>query len=257
LKIAISDREEIRKVVIEQVEGGGFPLGVEEIAEKVDLSKRNVRDHLTEILRKGDLIEEKIGNKNVYFPTSYDQSKIEDFNQLQNEIENAVDQLRIRYAELRDPTLEEVAEEISRDPEDRTFRKLFYKIKEEKDIFEPQKDVAQRNDGELSAIVRLAIEIDKGSMIEDLPEEEKPDPEMISRAEKYAEENRQLMDKIEYKEITEELETPKEFEATLPKELQNILGTRKIEDSGVCCEGSQTEKEQGTLILSHIYLLTG
>lgn len=228
MKIAISDREEIRKVVIEQVEGGGFPFGVEEIAEKVDLSKRNVRDHLTEILREGDLIEEKIGNKNVYFPPSYDQSKIEDFNQLQNEIENAVDQLRIRYAELRDPTLEEVAEEISRDPEDRTFRKLFYKIKEEKDVTEPGEEVVKRVNGELSQVVRLAVEVDKGSIMEDLPEEEKPDQDKIAEAEKYAEENRELMDKIEYRKITEDLETPKEFEATLPKELQNVLGTRKM-----------------------------
>ncbi|MBC5793441.1 MAG: hypothetical protein H8Z69_05410 [Nanohaloarchaea archaeon] len=228
MKIATADREKIIEAVSEQIEGGGFPLDVSKIAGKVDISKRNVRDHLKEIVRDGDLIEKKIGQKNFYFPPSYDQSKIEEFNQLQNEIENAVDQLRIRYAELRDPTLEEVAEEISRDPEDKTFRKLFHKIKEEKDVTEPREEVVKRVNGELSQIIRLAIEIDRGNMIEELPEEEKPDPEMISRSEKYAEENRELMDKIDYKEITEELETPKEFEATLPKELQNILGTRKM-----------------------------
>lgn len=77
------------------------------------------------------------------------------------------------------------------------------------------------------------------------------------------------MDKFDYRKVSEEGEKPREFEATMPKELQNILEERKFRFTDAATGGpsrfgkdyteEDEEEEEGVIIsiLSRIKRLTG
>lgn len=60
--------------------------------------------------------------------------------------------------DIRDPSMDEVAEWINRDSEEELFRKIFYKVKENKDLTEPaQHDVEYGKTDLTSKIVRCLL----------------------------------------------------------------------------------------------------
>ena len=209
--------------VIKDLCGNGFPPGKNDLLEEVSMGRRNLTDHLVSLEDKNKVGVYEIVNKKFYFPPSYDQSKIEGYNQLEEEIAKAIDDLGQLLGDIRDPSIEDVADWINRDVEDELFSQIFYKVKESKDLSNPTEKDVDYGKMDLKDKIAKSILWEKG-----LLPSAKDDPNFNEeKLDEYYSDNQDILESIDV-EVNRKDHEVSSVVFEFPKKLRRYTGDRYL-----------------------------
>lgn len=198
--LRISDNPHTRTRILEYIEekvgDRERPPTKHDIANALDVSERTIEKHQTTLERNDDITILDDSGVNRYAPFSYNEGRLDDYNQLEAEVMNAIEKLRAKLH--REPRKEEVAIEIERDPEDRTFRRIFSAVASDIEWNKPNDSVVQNSREELFNLLKSAFVLRNGFAEDDAyPDSDREHSEYRLRVEEYLRENIDLVDELE------------------------------------------------------------
>jgi DNA-binding Lrp family transcriptional regulator len=181
-----------------------------DIARKFGISPQRASVHLKKLEKRKRIVKVETGEKGLKF-----------FKHISYAPKEAIQQLREKYC--RDPTLEEIALEMCRDPQDPVFRESVYEIAKEIDWKQPTEEDIQ--DGQklawikltTAALVKLKNEGKAKEFFEKYPGILPEEKEKIRKALEYVQKFPELLPKIE---ITPNLEE----KYVWSKEAEKVIG---------------------------------